>query len=94
MTPYMRISHVIRGDDHLNNTPKQINMIRALGAELPRFAHLPMILGEDGADFGLIEGSVLINGSHRAQSHLSHRIVRRVVNVGLKLWKHFFSHRP
>jgi len=43
----MRISHVIRGDDHINNTPRQINILKALDAQLPQYAHLPMILGED-----------------------------------------------
>lgn len=45
----MGITHVIRGDDHVNNTPKQINILLAMGAELPRYAHLPMILNEKGA---------------------------------------------
>ena len=45
----MEITHVIRGDDHINNTPRQINIFEALGAPLPRFAHVPMILGSDGA---------------------------------------------
>ena len=44
----MAITHVIRGDDHVNNTPRQINIYRALGAALPAFAHVPMILGQDG----------------------------------------------
>ena len=44
----MDISHVIRGDDHVNNTPRQINILRALGAELPVYGHVPMILGPDG----------------------------------------------
>lgn len=44
----MNITHVMRGDDHLNNTPRQINMFSALGAALPQFAHIPMILGPDG----------------------------------------------
>ena len=42
------ITHVIRGDDHISNTPKQINVIRALGAELPVYAHVPNVLGPDG----------------------------------------------
>ena len=41
----MRITHVIRGDDHVNNTPRQVNILRALGAEPPVYAHVPMILG-------------------------------------------------
>lgn len=44
----MGITHVIRGDDHVNNTPKQINILKALGAKLPEYAHLPMILNEQG----------------------------------------------
>lgn len=44
----MGITHIIRGDDHMNNTPRQINIMRALGAELPVYAHVPMILGDDG----------------------------------------------
>ncbi len=44
----MRISHVIRGDDHVNNTPKQINILQAMGGQLPQYAHLPMILNEQG----------------------------------------------
>ncbi|HYN79698.1 MAG TPA: glutamate--tRNA ligase, partial [Lamprocystis sp. (in: g-proteobacteria)] len=45
----MAITHVIRGDDHINNTPRQINILRALGVEPPKYAHVPMILGDDGA---------------------------------------------
>ncbi len=44
----MKITHVIRGDDHVNNTPKQINLLRAIGAEIPFYAHVPMILRDDG----------------------------------------------
>ena len=44
----MEISHIIRGDDHVNNTPRQINILKALGANIPEYAHLPMILGDDG----------------------------------------------
>jgi len=56
----MRISHVIRGDDHVNNTPRQINILRALGAELPVYAHLPMILGEDGKRLSKRHGAVSV----------------------------------
>ena len=44
----MGITHVLRGDDHVNNTPRQINILRALGAALPEYGHVPMILGPDG----------------------------------------------
>ncbi len=45
----MGITHVIRGDDHVNNTPKQINILKAIGTQLPQYGHLPMILNESGA---------------------------------------------
>src|SRR5690606_12627155 len=54
----MGITHVIRGDDHLNNTPRQMNMLAALGSELPAYAHLPMILGADGAKLSKRHGAV------------------------------------
>lgn len=54
----MGLTHVIRGDDHLNNTPRQINMYQALGALLPKFAHVPMILGEDGKRLSKRHGAV------------------------------------
>ncbi len=56
----MKITHVIRGDDHLNNTPRQINMLKALGGELPTYAHLPMILGPDGAKLSKRHGAVSV----------------------------------
>jgi len=56
----MNITHVVRGDDHVNNTPRQINMYRALGAELPQFAHLPMILGADGERLSKRHGAVSV----------------------------------
>jgi glutamyl-tRNA synthetase len=56
----MRISHVLRGDDHVNNTPRQINIYRALGAPLPAFGHLPMILGPDGQKLSKRHGAVSV----------------------------------
>jgi len=56
----MRITHVIRGDDHLNNTPRQINLLKALGAPLPQYAHVPMILGEDGERLSKRHGAVSV----------------------------------
>ncbi len=56
----MNISHVVRGDDHVNNTPRQINIYRALGAKLPLFAHLPMILGADGERLSKRHGAVSV----------------------------------
>ena len=56
----MQISHVIRGDDHVNNTPRQINILRALGADLPEYGHVPMILGPDGDKLSKRHGSVSV----------------------------------
>jgi len=56
----MGITHVIRGDDHVNNTPRQINMLRALGAPLPQYAHLSMILGDDGQKLSKRHGAVSV----------------------------------
>jgi glutamyl-tRNA synthetase len=56
----MDITHVIRGDDHVNNTPRQINIFRALGASLPQFAHVPMILGADGERLSKRHGAVSV----------------------------------
>ena len=56
----MQISHVIRGDDHVNNTPRQINMFNALGYEVPTYAHLPMIHGADGAKLSKRHGAVSV----------------------------------
>ena len=56
----MQISHVIRGDDHINNTPRQINIIRALGAQVPEYAHLPMIHGPDGEKLSKRHGAVSV----------------------------------
>ena len=56
----MSISHVIRGDDHVNNTPRQINVMMALGGSLPQFAHAPMILGADGERLSKRHGAVSV----------------------------------
>jgi glutamyl-tRNA synthetase len=56
----MKVTHVIRGDDHINNTPRQMQMLRALGVEPPRYAHVPMILGPDGAKLSKRHGAVSV----------------------------------
>ena len=56
----MNITHVIRGDDHVNNTPRQINMLKALGATIPQYAHLSMILGDDGQKLSKRHGAVSV----------------------------------
>ena len=67
----MRITLVMRGDDHISNTPKQILLYRALGAELPRFAHIPMILGTDGKKLSKRHGATAV-GDYRHQGILPH----------------------
>ena len=56
----MGITHVVRGDDHLNNTPRQINILKALGAPIPHYAHVPMILGQDGERLSKRHGAVSV----------------------------------
>src|SRR3546814_9909959 len=56
----MKITHVLRGDDHVNNTPRQINILRALGADLTEYRHLPMILGPDGEKLSKRHGAVTV----------------------------------
>jgi glutamyl-tRNA synthetase len=80
----MRISHVIRGDDHLNNTPRQMNMFAALGVEPPAFAHLPMILGPDGAKLSKRHGAVDIR-DYREQGYLPEALLNYLVRLG---WSH------
>jgi glutamyl-tRNA synthetase len=80
----MRISHVIRGDDHLNNTPKQINMISKLDADLPRYAHLPMILGEDGSKLSKRHGAIDVR-DYREQGYLPEALLNYLVRLG---WSH------
>ena len=89
----MDITHVVRGDDHLNNTPRQINMLNALGAELPQFAHLPMILGTDGAKLSKRHGAVDVR-DYRDQGYLPEALLNYLVRLG---WSHgdqeIFSHQ-
>ncbi len=80
----MCISHVIRGDDHLNNTPRQMNMIAALGVEAPSYAHLPMILGPDGAKLSKRHGAVDIR-EYRTAGYLPEALLNYMVRLG---WSH------
>jgi len=80
----MAITHVIRGDDHLNNTPRQINILRALGREIPRYAHVPMILGDDGARLSKRHGAVSVI-SYRDQGYLPEALLNYLVRLG---WSH------
>ncbi|QLE79265.1 glutamate--tRNA ligase [Francisella sp. Scap27] len=80
----MKISHVIRGDDHVNNTPKQINIYEALGATVPVFAHVPMILGPDGAKLSKRHGAVNIM-QYREDGYLPQAMLNYLVRLG---WSH------
>jgi glutamyl-tRNA synthetase len=80
----MGITHVIRGDDHLNNTPRQIHMIRAIGFPVPAYGHLPMILGGDGAKLSKRHGAVNIL-EYRAEGYLPDAILNYLVRLG---WSH------
>jgi glutamyl-tRNA synthetase len=80
----MNITHVIRGDDHLNNTPRQMNMLVALGAKPPIYAHLPMILGPDGAKLSKRHGAVDIR-EYDEQGYLPAALLNYLVRLG---WSH------
>jgi len=80
----MRISHVIRGDDHVNNTPRQINILRALGAQVPHYGHVPMILGPDGQKLSKRHGAVSVM-AYDAQGYLPEAMVNYLARLG---WSH------
>jgi glutamyl-tRNA synthetase len=80
----MSISHVIRGDDHVNNTPRQINILKALGAPLPVYAHVPMILGSDGARLSKRHGAVSVM-QYRADGYMPEALLNYLVRLG---WSH------
>ena len=77
----MGITQVIRGDDHLNNTPRQINMSKALGWESPQFAHLPMILGDDGARLSKRHGAVSVM-QYYEEGYLPEALLNYLVRLG------------
>jgi glutamyl-tRNA synthetase len=77
----MRITHVIRGDDHLNNTPKQIQMYKALGYEVPKFAHLPMILGADKARLSKRHGATSVM-AYKEMGYLPDALINYLVRLG------------
>ncbi len=77
----MGISHVIRGDDHLNNTPRQINILSALGAEPPAYSHVPMILGEDGKRLSKRHGAVSVMQYHQ-DGFLPEALLNYLVRLG------------
>ncbi len=80
----MGINHVIRGDDHINNTPRQINILKALGAEIPKYAHVPMILGDDGKRLSKRHGAVGVM-QYREEGYLPEAVINYLVRLG---WSH------
>ena len=80
----MEITHVIRGDDHLNNSPRQINILKALGAKPPVYAHVPMILGEDGKRLSKRHGAVSVMQYHD-EGYLPEALLNYLVRLG---WSH------
>lgn len=80
----MAVTHVMRGDDHLNNTPRQINIYHALGATPPAFAHLPMILGPDGSRLSKRHGATSVM-EYRHQGYLPEAVLNYLVRLG---WSH------
>ncbi|MBC7490804.1 MAG: glutamate--tRNA ligase [Glaciimonas sp.] len=80
----MQITHVIRGDDHVNNTPRQINILKALGATLPLYGHVPMILGTDGEKLSKRHGAVNVM-DYPAQGYLPEAMLNYLARLG---WSH------
>jgi glutamyl-tRNA synthetase len=80
----MAITHVYRGDEHVNNTPWQINIFRALGAPLPRFGHCPVILGDDGLKLSKRRGAVSIT-AYRDEGYLPEAMLNYLARLG---WSH------
>ena len=80
----MRITHVIRGDDHVNNTPRQINILKALGAEVPLYAHLSMILGDDGQKLSKRHGAVSVM-QYDDEGYLPEAVLNYLARLG---WSH------
>jgi glutamyl-tRNA synthetase len=80
----MDITHVIRGDDHLNNTPRQINILKALNAPLPQYAHVPMILGHDGERLSKRHGAVSVM-QYQEDGYLPEALLNYLARLG---WAH------
>ncbi|OGS91928.1 MAG: glutamate--tRNA ligase [Gallionellales bacterium GWA2_60_18] len=80
----MDITHVIRGDDHVNNTPRQINILKALGATVPSYAHLSMILGDDGTKLSKRHGAVSVM-QYEEDGYLPEAVINYLARLG---WSH------
>jgi glutamyl-tRNA synthetase len=77
----LRITEIVRGDDHLTNTPRQVLLFQALGAELPRFAHLPLILGSDRAPLSKRHGATAVR-AYREMGYLPDALVNFLARLG------------
>lgn len=80
----MQITHVVRGEDHINNTPRQINILKALGAPVPEYAHVSMILGDDGKKLSKRHGAVSVM-QYRDDGFLPQAVLNYLVRLG---WSH------
>ncbi|KGQ32040.1 glutamyl-tRNA synthetase [Gallibacterium genomosp. 2] len=80
----MGITHVVRGEDHINNTPRQINILKALGAPVPQYAHVSMILGDDGQKLSKRHGAVNVM-QYRDEGYLPEALLNYLVRLG---WGH------
>jgi len=80
----MNITHVFRGDEHINNTPWQINIFRALGAPLPQFGHVPVILGDDGQKLSKRRGAVSVT-AYEENGYLPEAMLNYLARLG---WSH------
>lgn len=77
----MGITHVVRGEDHINNTPRQINILKALGAPIPEYAHVSMILGDDGKKLSKRHGAVSVT-EYRDNGYLPEAVINYLVRLG------------
>ena len=80
----MKITHVIRGDDHVNNTPRQINIMQALGAQIPRYGHVPLLYGMDGQKLSKRHGAVSVT-NYRDDGYLPEAVLNYLARLG---WSH------
>lgn len=80
----MGVSHVVRGEDHINNTPRQINILKALGAPVPEYAHVSMILGDDGKKLSKRHGAVSVM-QYRDSGYLPQAVLNYLLRLG---WSH------
>ena len=80
----MQITHVIRGDDHVNNTPRQINIMQALGAQIPRYGHVPLLHGMDGQKLSKRHGAVSVT-NYRDDGYLPEAVLNYLARLG---WSH------